>query len=502
MQSRHNRSTAGPALERAMGLHGAVALVVGAVIGAGIYSLIGPIAAMAGGATWLAFISAMTISLIGVIPVIQIACTLPRAGGGYLFTSRLLFPMAGTILSAWVLIAGTCSTAVATLALVTYLPLPAHPLITPHSVGLALVLAFYLILLLGLRMAVGVQIVMVAQMLLALFIYCVAGIFRADLQMSLTPREGATGFLMAVVLCYNSCFGFQVLAEMGEEIKNARRTIPLALLFGGLTVTLIYVIVGTVLVGTLPFSPDAYKDVAKPLGASAALFLPAPVVAFIGFGAVTAGLTSLNAAAMSLPREVFAQARDGMLPERLARVGGRTHTPIAAVTVFFALMIAVILTFRDLEFYGYTAAVGLQVMTSVLCIASLRLRAKYPDRYEKAFIRFPNWALLACTAVTVLASIGFVALIVSERPSVAAIYGVLTVLAAAYHAARVRYLRNNGFPWDERVGRIPGSDEAASGVECANQQQPAEYDQEPQHETPKPAVVDPGVQTKSGEHTQ
>lgn len=502
MQDRHLPPTAAPALERAIGLHGAVALVVGAVIGAGIYSLIGPIAAMAGGATWLAFVLAMTISLIGVIPVIQIAGTLPRAGGGYLFTSRLLFPMAGTIMSAWVLIAGTCSTAVATLALVTYLPLPEHSLITPHSIGLALVLTFYLILLSGLRMAVGVQVIMVAQMLLALFFYCAAGIFRADFQLSLTPRAGATGFLMAVVLCYNSCFGFQVLAEMGEEIKNARRTIPLALLFGGLTVTVIYVVVGTVLVGTLPYSPEAYKDVAKPLGASAALFLPAPVVAFVGFGAVTAGLTSLNAAAMSLPREVFAQARDGMLPERLARVGGQTHTPIAAVTVFFALMIAVILTFRDLEFYGYTAAVGLQAMTSVLCIASLRLRARYPDRYEKAFIRFPRWALVACTVVTVLASVGFIALIVSERPSVAAIYGVLTVLAAAYHAARVRYLRSRGFPWDELVRQIPGSDETVSGVERAKYQQPAEYDQEAKHHTPEPGVVNPGIQAKPGEHAQ
>ena len=64
-------------LGRALGLGGGVAMVVGSIIGMGIFALLAPITASAGNALWLAFVIAMIISAIGVIPIIQAASAIP-----------------------------------------------------------------------------------------------------------------------------------------------------------------------------------------------------------------------------------------------------------------------------------------------------------------------------------------------------------------------------------------------------------------------------------------
>ncbi|HRK33466.1 MAG TPA: APC family permease [Candidatus Hydrogenedentes bacterium] len=458
-------NASGPQLERTIGLVGAVALVIGGVIGAGIYALIGSIGAKAGYATWLAFLIAMFASIAGAIPVIQVASSMPRAGAGYLFTSRLLFPLAGTVSSGLILLAGASSTALTIVALTTYLP-PSLTFGVPlHLVGIGILIVFYLIMLCGLQLAMGLQVIMVAQMLVALGIYALAGLYHTPLEFSTVPRQGAGQFFMAVVLCYNACMGFQVLAEMGEEIHHPKRTIPLALLIGGVVVTLIYISVGMVLVNSLPYTAENYDPDNAPINASALLFLPASVVAFINFGSLTAGLTSLNAAAVALPRELFAQSRDGILPAALSRVGARSHAPLAATSTFFGLLIFMVFLNMDQDFYGLTAALGIQMITSAMCIASLRLPRKYPKLYREAYVVFPVWLLWLCTIASILTTILFGVIVAMERSSVVVVYATLAVALAIYHLVRVAHLRRNAFPYDARVQAIPGSDDPEDQID-------------------------------------
>ena len=83
---------------------------MGSIIGMGIYALLAPIVANAGNAMWLAFTMAIIISAVGVIPIIQGASAIPRAGAGYLVTSRLTNPYWGSITSLWAIVGGACST--------------------------------------------------------------------------------------------------------------------------------------------------------------------------------------------------------------------------------------------------------------------------------------------------------------------------------------------------------------------------------------------------------
>jgi amino acid transporter len=118
--SRTGASPADVKLDRPIGLFGGIALVIGGVIGMGIYALIAAVGAQAGSTLWMAFLIAMIVSAIGVAPLIQIASALPRAGGGYLYTSRLLNPLMGTIVSNLAVLGGASSTAMVALGLAGY----------------------------------------------------------------------------------------------------------------------------------------------------------------------------------------------------------------------------------------------------------------------------------------------------------------------------------------------------------------------------------------------
>ena len=446
-------------LDRPIGLLGGIALVVGGVIGMGIYALIAAVGAQAGSALWLAFTLAIIVSAVGVAPLIQIASALPRAGGGYLYTSRLINPMMGTLTSSWAILGGASSTAMVALGMAGYVT-PYLPFDLPVRVlAVILPLAFFALYLFGLRLAASLQMIMAAQLLLALSVYGVAGAGRCGLDFSLSLPQGTGGLIMAVILCYSICMGFQVIAEMGEEMKNARRNIPLSLLIGGSIVLVIYIVVGTVFISSVPYDFKTIKAMTAPLMDTGKTFLPDFWVAFLSIGALSAGLTSFNAGAIALPREFFSQARDGVMPQFLGRIDARTRTPLNAVTAYFAFTILLVLFGQSIDFYGVMTAVGILMMTAMIAIAGVRLPKRFPERYAAAYFRIPGFWLKVIAAISVLSCLGFVFLVLMELPVVGGIYLGWTLLVMVYFRLRIDWLKARGGDWQERFNRIPGYDE-------------------------------------------
>jgi len=454
-----------PHLERHISLAGAVALVVGAVIGAGIYVLVGEIGEQTGSALWLTFVIAMVISLVGVIPLIQLAGSLPRDGAGYFFSSRMINPFVGTLVSYWVILGAASSTCIVALTLAVYIQ-PVLNAVSPMPVSMnvaavVVLVVFYCIYLVGVHLAMSLQIIMAAQFVLALTLYGVLGVFSVTLEFGLAPAQGTEGLLTGILLCYSTCMGFQVVAEMGEEVVNARRNIPLALLIGGAIVVLIYIVVGQVYMSHFPDHPEVPMDPDITLTDTASSFMPAWLVWFLGLGAFTAGFTSLNAAAIALPREFFAQARDGILPAWFGRISPRTKTPQNAITVYFLFVCLMLLSGQNEDFYGVSAAIGIMVMSALLCVSGLLLPFKFPEHYRSAYIVFPVWLLGLCTVFTVLFSLFFMGVVISELPYVAAVYGAWTVLVCVYYIVRTRTWTEQQWAYsksllEEEAGEHPG----------------------------------------------
>lgn len=448
-------------LDRPVGLLGAISLVIGGVIGMGIYALIASVGAYSGNAMWLAFTVALLISVIGVIPIIQIASALPRAGAGYLYASRLLHPLVGLITSWCVVFAVANTLTFVSMGMADYLA-RAIQMETPFMVltlTLLFPVLFYLLYLLGIRLAILVQIILVALLIVALLAYGIAGTMEVGLKFSTELPQGIGGFIMAAVLCYTAFFGFQVIAEMGEEMKNAKRNIPLSLLVGGIAILVIYIIVGTVFITSVEYDFEAIKNIKAPLMDSGKAFLPYFWVLMLGLGAIAAGLTSFNGGAIAIPRELFSQARDEIIPAFIGKVQKRSGSPMIAMGILFLLVIIMILMRWEIDYYGAVTAVGILLMTTMISISALRLPKKYPERYKNAYFTIPKILLWIIVALSIISSLGFIALVIMKARSIGYMYIGVILVTVIYYFIRKAFLKRRGVDLSERMKSMPGFDE-------------------------------------------
>ncbi len=463
-------------------------MVVGGVIGVGIYVFVPSIAAKTGGTIWLAIFSAMVVSLLGVLPLIQISSALPAAGGGYLWVGRMLSPLFGTLVSNWALFGGSCSVAVVTVAMASYLQtyldtsimlnvtslfdLSFYPVwvqtppLSVHILSMIVIGLFYLVFLFGIRLQMTFQVILSAQLILSLLLYVV--VVGLGSPGECTASVAVTdGFVMGIAMAFNVCFGFQIITELGEEMKEPEKNIPLALLFGAACILLIYVGVSfTYLkavgpdIETLSGFLSTTSPAHPPFIESAAQHTGNWMVGFLLMGAVGAGLTSLNAGAIALPREIFSQARDGAIPRYFSKINKRTGTPLRATTVFFGVVMVVLAIgqlmdnlgvidkyFKGLptDFYGLMTVYGIMLLTIFVSITAYRLPKLYPEQYKNAYFHIPKPLLYFLSGFSILTSVGLLVLIfLMDTPVVLYIYLVVSAVIVLYYILRVKYLANKG----------------------------------------------------------
>lgn len=458
-------------LGRAFGLGGGIALVVGSIIGMAIYTLIAPIAANGGNAMWLAFVIAIAISAIGVVPIIQVASAIPRAGVGYLATSRLSNPYCGGIASLLVIIGGTCATCFVCIGfaqiIASYWNWGIDMALEIRLLSLIIPILFMGLYLFKLQLANMVQIVMVILKVLALLVFVGVGLLMLSkpVQLSFVSPQGISGMILAVILSYSACIGFQVIAEMGEEMTHPKRNIPLSMIIGGIIVLIVYILVGAVFMAAIPYDYDNLINMKAPLLTAAQVFLSPGWVAVISFGALFAALTALNAGAMAIPREIFGQARDNLLPSGLSEVSSRTLTPLRSIGAFLIVMLLILcLQFLnvDIEFYGVMAAVGMLTMTVIVDFTVINLPLKFPKMYRKAFIQISRPWLITLAIITALTSIPFIVLVMFDYKNALLVLGIyigIIILYTLYYFFRVNWLKKQGVDWRERTKTISDSEE-------------------------------------------
>jgi amino acid transporter len=434
-------------LKNKIGLLGGVGIVTGGVIGMGTYALIPGITANAGPAAWLAITIALVVSILSVLPLIQLSSAMPIAGGGFEYCRRLLSPYAGFLVSWLAVIGGACSLSLISTALAEqfqeYIPWG----IPPHVAAMCFVAAFYLFYLLGLQIVTMVQVVLCLQLLIALFMYFLPILFSKNFVLHATLPE-TPNFLLAVILAFNICLGFQIIIELGEEMKDPSRNIPLALLIGGGIILFVYLSVTFAYISCVGLQHTSEKI---KLITTALPYYGVAGIAFIRLGVISSGLASYSGGAIALPRELFAMARSRALPEYFHHTDTRGN-PSRAVGLFFGIVLVIMATGYMLEhagiieeyfgpdiveFYGFMAIFGIMIMTIVLSAAALRLPGQMPAEYAAAYIRLPRWALYSLCVLSMLASL-FLLLVIMSKIVVLWFYLVILALVTALYFAYSR----------------------------------------------------------------
>ena len=438
-------------LKRVLGAGDLIMLAIGAVIGAGIFGAIGTAAAGqlgpngevirygAGPALVFSFLLLGGACALAALCYAELAAMIPQAGSAYAYSYATLGEIVAWIIG-WDLIleyaVGNVAVAISwgdyfkTLLRGFGLTLPdwlstgyrtallssdpaVHGLLdsAPRFFGMpilvnvpafAIVMLITWLLLRGARESSTANNIMVIIKLAALALFVGVGLMNLHPE-NFTPfaPNGFTGIHQGAAIVFFAYIGFDAISTAAEETINPQRNLPIGILGGLAICTVIYVVVGFVLTGIVPYQQLAVAD---PL--SHALEL----AGFTGVGWVVALGAAVSMSAVLLvfqygqPRIFFAMARDGLLPKWAARLDKKTRIPYMTTLVTGVIVALASLIGDAAETYDLTN-IGTLFAFILVCGGVLVLRIKEPER-PRPFKVPLVWAIaplgvLACAFVMV-----------------------------------------------------------------------------------------------------
>src|SRR5438309_1685393 len=414
------------ALKRAIGAGDLVMLGIGAVIGAGIFGAIGTAAAGqydaaghvvrsgAGPALVLSFLFLGVACALAGLCYAELAAMIPQAGSAYAYSYATLGEIVAWIIG-WDLIleyaVGNVAVAISWGDYLTSLlgsfdihlpiwlttgyrtallsPDPAvHGLLqsAPHVAGIPMLVnvpAFVIVMLITWLLMLGVRESATANNIMVTIKLLVLGLFIIVGATHLNPANyhpfapnGFRGIHQGAAIVFFAYIGFDAISTAAEETRDPQRNLPIGIL-GGLGIcTLIYVIVGAVLTGMVPYSQLAVAD---PLARALQLAGFSTVGWIVALGAAVSMSAVLLVFQYGQPRIFFAMARDGLLPEWAAKVSVKHRVP-HVTTLITGIVVALASLVGDAgETYDLTN-IGTLFAFVLVCLGVLVLRYKEPER--------------------------------------------------------------------------------------------------------------------------
>jgi APA family basic amino acid/polyamine antiporter len=213
--------------------------------------------------------------------------------------------------------------------------------------------------------------------LLVLGLFVAVGIvhINPDNYVPFAPN-GWRGIHQGAAIVFFAYIGFDAISTAAEETKNPQRNMPIGILGGLAICTLIYVVVGIVATGLVPYQQLKAAD---PLAQALQLAGLKTASAIVAFGAVVSLTAVLLVFQYGQPRIFFAMARDGLLPGWAAKIHPRYRTP-HITTLVTGLAVGLGALFMDEnEIYDLTN-IGTLSAFAIVCVGVLMLRFKDPDR--------------------------------------------------------------------------------------------------------------------------
>jgi basic amino acid/polyamine antiporter, APA family len=399
-----------------------IPLGVGAIVGTGIYTLIGVGANLAGPGVILSFLVAGAVCACAALAYAEVATLIPVSGSAYTYSYVALGEIIAWVVG-WSLIL-EYSLVVSAVAVgwsgyaVGFLGAVGVHLPAAISAGLwaggginlpaiAIIAGVAGLLMLGTRESATVNAVLVVVKIaaLALFLAVAAPHFNAANFHPFMPYGFAGssiggvrhGVMAAAAIIFFAFYGFDAISTAAEETKHPGRDLPIGIIGSMVACALIYVAVAAAAIGAMPTARFAASP--EPLALILRGLNQGGVAIVIGAAAVIALPTVILAFLYGQSRIFFVMARDGLLPAALAEVSPRTGTPIR-MTLATAVVVSVLAGLAPLDQIASLANAGTLVAFIAVAACLLVLRCRDPDaprlyRTPAAWIVGPS-AILGC----------------------------------------------------------------------------------------------------------
>jgi amino acid transporter len=324
------------------------AYAIGDILGAGIYALVGKVAAVCGPALWVAFVVSAVVALLTGFAYAELASRFPRSAGAALYCRRgFRHPLPAFVVGIFVLMSGLNSAAAVSRALIGYV----HEFVAAPEIAVSLtfLVAVSCLNFWGIEESSRVNVVLTALEVTGLLLVIVAGVVAARSlsgaeafgRLAVGPGE-LRNVLPATTIAFFAFIGFEDVANVVEEARDPRRALPRAIVIAIVFTTIVYVAVGIAALLAVPVATLA--DSAAPLAAvveASGIPIPGRLFAAIAIVAIAnTGLLNLIMAA----RLSYGMAREGLLPAILGEVHAVRRTPSVAVALVFGLTALLSLT--------------------------------------------------------------------------------------------------------------------------------------------------------------
>ena len=345
-----------PGLVARIGLFEATLVVMGGIVGSGIFVNPSVVAQHVHSAPLIlgAWVVGGVVALVGAFIYAELSERMPAVGGQYAYLREAFHPLVA-FLCGWALLLVINAGGVAAVA-VTFaryaLELTGAP-IGETALAIVTIVGLAAINCLGVRSGSLVQGVLMVLKVGALAALIVLGwlFHRPPPSAVAAPPDGLLAFGGAMVPVLFAYGGWQTTCFIASEVRDPRRTMPRALVAGVVTVIVLYVGVSWVCLAGL--GPAGLAATETPASALMRRTLGQRGATFIALGIAVSTLGFLSQSLLTMPRVYFAMAADGLFFRRVARVSRRTHAPVVAILVLAATSTAVALSGRYDQILGY-----------------------------------------------------------------------------------------------------------------------------------------------------
>lgn len=352
--------------------------ILGDVLGAGVYVLVGQVAADSGGAVWVPLVVALCLALLTAASYAELATKYPRAGGASHYATLAYGPFAGFLAGFCMLAAGIVS--VGALArsfggeyLAEFVSLPVALVAVVFLAALALLNAR------GISESTRANVVATVVEVSGLLLVIGLGVWvvlRGDGDVGRltdlgTPEHGpAAAVLSGAVLAYYSFVGFETSVNVAEETRDPRRSYPRALFGALITAGAVYALVGSAAAAAVPTktlteSSGPLLEVVRAAGGVPTELFSVIALVAVANGALLTGIMS--------SRLAYGMARDRLLPGFLTKVLPGRRTPWAAIAATTVLSLVLALT-GDVSTLASTLVLLLLVVFFLVNTAAIVLR--------------------------------------------------------------------------------------------------------------------------------
>ncbi|WGI17010.1 amino acid permease [Methanonatronarchaeum sp. AMET-Sl] len=406
-------------LSRDIGFFGAYTIGLGTMIGAGVFILPSIAAADAGPASIIAFLVGGLVSLLAALSLSELSTALPQTGGSYHYINTALGNFFGSI-AGWSLWAGlTFASAFYMLGFGQYLAFFYGDL----SVSLAALFMAGLLILVniyGVRETGWLQNFIVTLLVGLIIVFIIFGVPQIDTA-NLQPFNpyGWSMVAMTVGTVYVSFIGFEVIADIAEEIKNPQRNIPLAMVAAVVTPTVFYVFVMAISVGILPLEELAISKI--PVADVAETYLGTFGTIAMVIGAIFATVSSANSSILAASRINFAMGRDRVLSNWFNQIHEKFRTPYRSIAITGILIFSLIIIGAGIDTLAKVAGFAYLLTYSLVHISVIVMRNVESDLYNPSF---------KCPAYPYVQILGFIAgiIILIQMGTLVLTVGILVAL--------------------------------------------------------------------------